>query len=826
MKKIFAVFLLSIGGHSLMAQWRRCGANEMMQQMMKKDSLLKMRIERYDEMLRQYISSRPQGRVQDDTQTTYNIRVAVHVVKDGNGGSLDGIKQVDEITDDIKEDIEDYLNNSECGNTGRIKFVVGKVNMVNASGDNAYKANGVNLYNTGGGISDLTLKAKTNKLFPPDKYLNIWVVNKIDGISGTEQNPPANASAGYGLPRSFGKDQEGVVILASTIKPYLLNPYLLAPDPTLLRHETGHFFDLKHVFYGCWKDPNDHTKGLTDCGTGECPPIGSPGDGISDTDPVLKPFPNLGPRSGPNPCCTDPNQKCLNSNYIDYTEKNIMNYNKISPCGLLTPGQEDREIASIMADHKGLIMSNETFLYEQKALSKILKQIRSVISVDPNEKVGITGNRTANHVNGVTPFSYNIYFENKNTATAPAQEVVIIDTLDKSRFDLSTFQLKSFGYGGSTKAYIPTGLTEYFVLDTLRRPGKPNLLVKTDAKLDTTKGILTWRFLSLDPQTRELVADPLDGFLPPNVTSPQGEGYVSYSVAPKTSLTHGTVIQNKAFIYFDNNAPIVTNEFLNTLDKVSPVSSVNPMPQQVYDGPTFTVQWSGSDNGAGILSYDVYYKVNGGEYKLWQYDVSLLSNVFLGQTDSTYSFFSIAKDYAGNIESAKTTAERVVTVRVYDSSNTACAGAIAKFQATPAATGFTYQWQASTGNGFTDISNDSIYSGVTTTELTLTTPPTGFTNYQYRCKISNGTVTYYSSKHALRFVSTWTGTTSTAWETPANWSCGVVPDENTHVIIPNAVPHNPIVNVNGTCRSLTVNSASSIQVKSGVILRITGKLNN
>lgn len=298
-----------------------------------------------------------------------------------------------------------------------------------------------------------------------------------------------------------------------------------------------------------------------------------------------------------------------------------------------------------------------------RQVKKVVLSLNSLASFDPNEKVGPTGNTISNYHQGAAPFNYTIYFENKNTATAPAQEVIIVDTLDMSKFDVSTFQLQSFGYGNSPKTYIPVGLSEYFSIDTLRRAGKPDLLVKTDAKLDTAKGILTWRFISLDPKTRELTDDPLDGFLPPNITSPQGEGFVSYSIKPKAGLPHGTEIRNKASIYFDNNEPIVTNEFLNTLDKISPESAVSASPSEVND-TTFIVQWNGSDNGSGIRSYDVYYKVNNGEYRLWQYDVSSTQDSFVGQQDSVYSFFSVSKDYAGNIESTKNSAERTVTVKI------------------------------------------------------------------------------------------------------------------------------------------------------------------
>ena len=42
--------------------------------------------------------------------------------------------------------------------------------------------------------------------------------------------------------------------------------------------------------------------------------------------------------------------------------------------------------------------------------------------------------------------------------------------------------------------------------------------------------------------------------LPPNVNAPEGEGYFSFSVLPKSGLTYDTEISNVAWIRFDYNA--------------------------------------------------------------------------------------------------------------------------------------------------------------------------------------------------------------------------------------------------------------------------------
>ena len=288
------------------------------------------------------------------------------------------------------------------------------------------------------------------------------------------------------------------------------------------------------------------------------------------------------------------------------------------------------------------------------------KAVQVVASFDPNEKTGPSGSTAQHYTQGNAPFNYTIFFENVDTATAPAQEVIIVDTLDKSKFDLSSFQVTSYGFADSSYK-APPGLNAYAGQTLFRRAAKPDMHVRFNARLDTSSGVITWRFLSIDPLTRELTDDPLDGFLAPNKKKGEGEGFVSFSIKLKPGFSTGTAIRNKALIYFDNNKPIVTNEYLNTIDVTAPQSRVNTLPAQTPD-TSFTVKWSGSDAHAGIRGYDVYVAVNNGPFKLWHFDIAATEAVFTGQKDSTYRFYSIAKDYAGNTEAGKTGAEATVKI--------------------------------------------------------------------------------------------------------------------------------------------------------------------
>jgi hypothetical protein len=63
----------------------------------------------------------------------------------------------------------------------------------------------------------------------------------------------------------------------------------------------------------------------------------------------------------------------------------------------------------------------------------------------------------------------------------------------------------------------------------------------------------------------------------------------------------------------------------------------------------------------------------------------------------------------------------------------------------------------------------------------------------------------------------WTGAVSTAWENPGNWSCGVVANATTDVVINSGTV---IVNSNAVCRSLRVSPGVNFIVNTGFILTI------
>jgi hypothetical protein len=131
--------------------------------------------------------------------------------------------------------------------------------------------------------------------------------------------------------------------------------------------------------------------------------------------------------------------------------------------------------------------------------------------------------------------------------------------------------------------------------------------------------------------------------------------------------------------------------------------------------------------------------------------------------------------------------------------------------------GSTYQWQVDDGSGYVNISNGTIYSGAATKTLTLTNTPGSMYGYKIRCMVNGVTP---SQVYTLKFTAAWEGTVSNAWENAANWSCGVLPDTNTDVILNAGKPNFPQLNSNRSVRSLIVNNGAIVTVKAGFNLTI------
>ncbi len=203
---------------------------------------------------------------------------------------------------------------------------------------------------------------------------------------------------------------------------------------------------------------------------------------------------------------------------------------------------------------------------------------------DPNNLVGPAGFGTQNFVLSTQPFTYTVEFENMASASASASQVVVTDHLD-SNLDLSTFSLGDFGFGDIT-VHVPWGLSSYSTRVDAR--AEVGLFVDVTASLDVATATVTWTFTSIDPTTGDQPSDPFTGFLPPDTNPPLGIGHVDYHISPKANLATGAVINAKATVVFDAQAPLDTPLYSNTLDAGGPSSTVSTLSQN--SSPSFLLQ--------------------------------------------------------------------------------------------------------------------------------------------------------------------------------------------------------------------------------------------
>jgi hypothetical protein len=140
-------------------------------------------------------------------------------------------------------------------------------------------------------------------------------------------------------------------------------------------------------------------------------------------------------------------------------------------------------------------------------------------SYDPNDKAVYPETLTPAQVRTAEPLTYKIRFQNKGTAEAFF--VTIRDTLS-DKLDPGTFEMVSASHS-----------------------------YKVDL---SSTGVLKWHFADIN-----LPAESAD--------EPGSHGFVEYRIRPKQNLLLGKTVENKAFIYFDHNDPIITNVATVTVAK-------------------------------------------------------------------------------------------------------------------------------------------------------------------------------------------------------------------------------------------------------------------
>jgi uncharacterized repeat protein (TIGR01451 family) len=268
-----------------------------------------------------------------------------------------------------------------------------------------------------------------------------------------------------------------------------------------------------------------------------------------------------------------PSENSISSNIISW------NYAQLKPfeTRIITVTVKVSTTAAIGSKLVNIISATFKYASDDYPTQKIVENTTVVGSYDPNDKTADVKNIEPQDISNKKPITYTIRFQ--NTGTYYAERIEVQDTISSS-FDLSTLKT------------IATSHPNYEVSIAIDRfkKGQPTVVKWTFDKI----------FL-LDSASNE----------------PASHGFIRFSIQPKQGLPLGTSLDNKAFIYFDYNLPIITNTSKVKVQKVVGAQETEvEIPLKVYPNPTadklFVETLPGTEGGlflTNLLGQNIDYQL-------------------------------------------------------------------------------------------------------------------------------------------------------------------------------------------------------------------------
>ncbi|RYD54745.1 MAG: T9SS type A sorting domain-containing protein, partial [Sphingobacteriales bacterium] len=132
-----------------------------------------------------------------------------------------------------------------------------------------------------------------------------------------------------------------------------------------------------------------------------------------------------------------------------------------------------------------------------------------------------------------------------------------------------------------------------------------------------------------------------------------------------------------------------------------------------------------------------------------------------------HQYRCIVSNPCTNVTSAAAaiTVNTTPAVTTHPVSTSICDGTSASFAVATSGTGLTYQWQVNTGSGYSNVTDNTTYSGATTATLNIAGANTTMNGYLYRCTIANTCATQSSNAATLTIHTTLAVTASPTSQT-------------------------------------------------------------
>ena len=190
---------------------------------------------------------------------------------------------------------------------------------------------------------------------------------------------------------------------------------------------------------------------------------------------------------------------------------------------------------------------------------------------------------------------------------------------------------------------------------------------------------------------------------------------------------------------------------------VAPAVTTNPTSLSVCSGsavsftaagsgtPTPTYQWQVS-----TIAVPAFTNIGGATSPTYN-----IASVTLAMNSNQYRCVITNTCGSVNTTAATLTVSSSITISSNPVDQTVCEATNTSFTVAAAGSGLLYQWEVSVGGGaYTALANGGVYSGATSTTLSITGVPPSLNGNRYRCVVSNGACTPGVSTGALLTVNT------------------------------------------------------------------------
>lgn len=293
-----------------------CGTSALMEELMMDDTMMQRRAAVMEEKIYQSITN-PKYTNTIGAKVQYTLPVVVHIVTNNGIGEVSN----QQIQQGIVKLNQGFANtggyNRGAGTNMNIRFMLAikDPNGQNTSGITRVSSSLTNLTEVGG-EQDRALK--NLRRWDPDCYINVWVVNFIEGAGGYATYPWWQ-----------NRDEDGIVVRATTFAGG-------TAEASILIHEFGHYLGLYHTFEGGCYNWDCNRDGDKVCDT--------PPDKVTTYSSCTQPY---------NSCSTDTQSGFLVDKYDMIS--NFMDYTRHACLHDFTAGQGARMRAFIQGSRSSLV---------------------------------------------------------------------------------------------------------------------------------------------------------------------------------------------------------------------------------------------------------------------------------------------------------------------------------------------------------------------------------------------------------------------------------------------------------------------------------------